>query len=93
MSWVTNSQETVVHLADVFRSIIVTGSHNLTKLEFYQGLADNFGSDMGFSELEWESMFELMETNADDTFNFHAFVFGIAAYQRSINQNKIQEIF
>ena len=56
MSWVSNSQETVVRLAEVFRQINVTGSHHLTKLEFYQGLADNFG-DMGFNEAEWESMF------------------------------------
>ena len=65
MSWVSNSQETVVRLAEVFRQINVTGSHHLTKLEFYQGLADNFG-DMGFNEAEWESMFELMDTNQDD---------------------------
>lgn len=55
-------------------------------------MADNFG-DMGFSEAEWESMFELMETNADESFNFHAFIQGIAAYQRSINLSKIREIF
>ena len=35
MAWVSNSQETVVLLAEVFRQINVTGSHHLTKLEFY----------------------------------------------------------
>ena len=31
-------------------------------MDIFEGLADNYG-DMGFSETEWESMFELMETN------------------------------
>ena len=49
-------------LAEVFRLINISGSGYLTKMEVFQGLADNYG-DMGFSEAEWESMFELMETN------------------------------
>lgn len=61
-------------------------------MDIYEGLADNFG-DMGFSETEWESMFELMETNQDELFTFEQFVFGIAAYQRGINQTKIRETF
>ena len=48
---------------------------------------------MGFNEAEWESMFQLMETSADESFNFQAFVLGVSAYQRSINQNKIREVF
>ena len=38
-------------------------------MDIYQGLADNFG-DMGFSETEWEAMFELIEINQDGFFNF-----------------------
>lgn len=49
-------------LGEVFRLINVSGNGFLTKMDVLQGLADNFG-DMGFTENEWESMFELMETN------------------------------
>lgn len=41
----------------------------LTKMDVFRGLADNWG-DMGFSEAEWESMFQLMEANYDDNINF-----------------------
>jgi len=70
-----------VRLADVFRSINISGNWQLTKMEVYRGLADNYG-DMGFSEAEWEGMFELMETynNKDESINFQQFVYGVAAY-------------
>ena len=41
----------------------------MTKMDILKGCADNYG-DLGFSESEWESMFELMETNQDDYFTF-----------------------
>ena len=85
MSWVSQSQQIVMSLGEVFRDINVSGNGFLTKMDVLQGLADNFG-DMGFSESEWESMFSIIETNQEDGyFNFEQFVFGVAAYQRGIN--------
>jgi len=52
----------VMRMAEVFRLINVSGSGSLSKMEIFRGLADNYG-DMGFTEAEWESMFELMDTN------------------------------
>ena len=49
-------------MAEVFRLINVSGSGSLSKMEIFRGLADSYG-DMGFTEAEWESMFELMDTN------------------------------
>ena len=67
------SQQTVIRLADVFRQINVTGNGQLSKVEVYQGLQRDFG-DLGFSQTEWKSMFELIETNQDDFVNFQSFV-------------------
>ena len=69
----------MVRLADMFRQINVSGSGFLTKIEVFRALADNYG-DMGFKENDWESMFELMETNQDDHFNFQSYVYGVSAY-------------
>ena len=79
-------------IGEIFKLINVSGNGFLTKMDIFQGLADNFG-DMGFTELEWESMFELMETNQDGFFNFEQFIYGVSAYQRGINQTKIRETF
>lgn len=65
MSWICQSQQVVMRMAEVFRLINVSGSGSLSKMEIFRGLADNYG-DMGFTEAEWESMFELMDTNQDD---------------------------
>ena len=64
----------------------------LTKMDVFRGLADNWG-DMGFSEAEWESMFQLMDANYDDNINFQSYVNGVAAYQLGSNQTKIRETF
>jgi len=70
MAWVQQSQDVVLRLANVFRNINVSGTGYLRKKDFYRGLADTYG-DMGFSESEWESMFELMEVNlVDGSFDF-----------------------
>ena len=79
MSWVSQSQQTVMSMGEVFKLINVSGNGFLTKMDIFQGLADNFG-DMGFSENEWESMFELMETNQDGFFNFEQFIYGVSTY-------------
>ena len=79
MSWVSQSQQTVMSMGEVFKLINVSGNGFLTKMDIFQGLADNFG-DMGFTENEWESMFELMETNQDGFFNFEQFIYGVSAY-------------
>lgn len=92
MAWIIESQQTVLRLADLFRQINISGSGFLTKIEVFNALADSYG-DMGFKESDWESMFELMETNQDDHFNFQSYVYGVSAYQRGINQTKCRETF
>ena len=64
----------------------------MRKEDIINGIGDN-PFDMGYSHSEWESMFELMETNQEDYFNFQSFVQGVSAYQRGINQTKIRETF
>lgn len=51
----------------------------MTKLDFYRGLADNYG-DMGFTEEEWESMFHRIETNDDGFFNYSSYIFGVSSF-------------
>ena len=55
----------------MFRTMNVSGSWQLSKIEIYRGLADHFG-DMGFTEAEWENMFALMESTPgkDESYNF-----------------------
>ena len=65
MSWIPQSQQTVLRLAELFRLINVSGNGLLTKMDVFHGLADSYGA-MGYTEEEWESMFELMETNQDN---------------------------
>jgi len=92
MSWVGQSQHDVQRLGEVFKLINTSNSGFLTKLEFYRGLADSYG-DMGFTEGEWESMFQLMETTEDGFFNYQSYIYGVSAYQRLLNEKKIRETF
>lgn len=92
MSWIHESQNQVCRLSEVFKLINVSGNGFLTKLDFYRGLADNYG-DMGFSEEEWESMFHRIETNDDGFFNYSSYIFGVSSFQRLVNEKKIRESF
>ena len=48
-------------------------------MDVFHGLADSYGA-MGYTEEEWESMFELMETNQDNQFSFQNFIYGVSAF-------------